>query len=105
MKAGGLTPPLALLRAARERGLITMLGCMPESAAGVSATAHLGTLADHLDVDAVELLAVDTGQGLTLDAAAGSRSRPARVWLPAGPRGLRLARATGPRRGSVADPP
>ena len=36
MKAGGITPSLALLRAARERGLITMLGCMPESAAGVS---------------------------------------------------------------------
>ena len=37
MKAGGITPSLSLLRAARERGLITMLGCMPESAAGVSA--------------------------------------------------------------------
>jgi L-Ala-D/L-Glu epimerase len=60
MKAGGITPSLALLRAARERGLITMLGCMPESAAGVSATAHLGALVDHLDVDAVDLLAVDT---------------------------------------------
>ncbi|MEU1020586.1 dipeptide epimerase, partial [Streptomyces sp. NPDC005904] len=68
MKAGGLTPALAMLRAARERGLITMLGCMPESAAGVSATAHLGGLVDHLDVDVVDLLAVDTGHGLSLDA-------------------------------------
>jgi L-Ala-D/L-Glu epimerase len=67
MKAGGITPSLTLLRAARQRGLITMLGCMPESAAGISATAHLGALADHLDVDAVDLLAVDTGHGLTLD--------------------------------------
>jgi L-Ala-D/L-Glu epimerase len=67
MKAGGITPSLMLLRAARERGLITMLGCMPESAAGVSGTAHLGALADHLDVDAVDLLAVNTGHGLTLD--------------------------------------
>ena len=68
MKAGGITPSLALLRAARERGLITMLGCMPESTAGVSATAHLGALADHLDVDVVDLLAVNTGHGLTLDS-------------------------------------
>jgi L-Ala-D/L-Glu epimerase len=68
MKAGGITPSLALLRAARQRGLITMLGCMPESAAGVSATAHLGALADHLDVDVVDLLAVNTGHGLTLDS-------------------------------------
>ncbi|SED96880.1 L-alanine-DL-glutamate epimerase [Rhodococcus jostii] len=67
MKAGGITPSLALLRRARERGLVTMLGCMPESVAGVSATAHLGGLADHLDVDAVDLLAVNTGHGLTLD--------------------------------------
>jgi L-Ala-D/L-Glu epimerase len=67
MKAGGITPSLSLLRAARERGLITMLGCMPESAAGISATAQLGALADHLDVDALDLLAVNTGHGVTLD--------------------------------------
>ena len=84
MKAGGITPSLALLRAARERGLITMLGCMPESAAGVSATAHLGTLADHLDVDVVDLLAVDTGQGLTLDSrgAITVPDRPGSGYLP-----------------------
>ena len=77
MKAGGVTPSLALLRAARERGLITMLGCMPESAAGVSATAHLGALVDHLDVDVVDLLAVNTGKGLTLDSR-GTVTVPAR---------------------------
>ncbi len=71
MKAGGITPSLALLRAARQRGLITMLGCMPESAAGVTATAHLGALADHLDVDVVDLLAVNTGGGLMLDDRGG----------------------------------
>ncbi|MGW7578641.1 GNAT family N-acetyltransferase [Streptomyces sp. NPDC054765] len=84
MKAGGITPALALLRAARERGLITMLGCMPESAAGVSATAHLGGLVDHLDVDVVDLLAVDTGQGLTLDATGhvDLPDRPGSGYLP-----------------------
>ncbi|MFI6055263.1 GNAT family N-acetyltransferase [Streptomyces violascens] len=84
MKSGGLTPALALLRAARERGLITMLGCMPESAAGVSATAHLGGLVDHLDVDVVDLLAVDTGHGITLDATGrvGLPDRPGSGYLP-----------------------
>jgi L-alanine-DL-glutamate epimerase-like enolase superfamily enzyme/predicted GNAT family N-acyltransferase len=84
MKAGGITPSVALLRAARERRLITMLGCMPESAAGVSATAHLGALADHLDVDVVDLLAVDTGQGLTLDSAGRVTlpERPGSGYLP-----------------------
>ncbi|MGK5733244.1 GNAT family N-acetyltransferase [Streptomyces sp. URMC 124] len=84
MKSGGITPALALLRAARERGLITMLGCMPESAAGVSATAHLGGLADHLDVDVVDLLAVDTGQGLALDETGRVTlpDRPGSGYLP-----------------------
>ncbi|MEU5689991.1 L-alanine-DL-glutamate epimerase [Streptomyces venezuelae] len=84
MKAGGLTPALAMLRAARERGLITMLGCMPESAAGVTATAHLGGLVDHLDVDVVDLLAVDTGQGLGLDATGhvALPDRPGSGYLP-----------------------
>ena len=84
MKAGGITPSLALLRAARQRGLITMLGCMPESAAGVSATAHLGALADHLDVDVVDLLAVNTGDGLTLDSRGGITvpDRPGSGYVP-----------------------
>ncbi|WP_431981514.1 GNAT family N-acetyltransferase [Streptomyces qinglanensis] len=84
MKAGGLTPALRLLTSARDRGLVTMLGCMPESAAGVSATAHLGGLVDHLDVDVVELLAVDTGAGLTLDGTGrvGLPDRPGSGYLP-----------------------
>ena len=61
-----------------------MLGCMPESAAGVSATAHLGALADHLDVDVVDLLAVNTGHGLTLDSRGGITvpDRPGSGYLP-----------------------
>ncbi|WP_082943704.1 GNAT family N-acetyltransferase [Mycobacterium sp. 1274761.0] len=84
MKAGGITPSLTLLRAARRRGLVTMLGCMPESAAGVSATAHLGALADHLDVDVVDLLAVNTGDGLMLDdhGAITVPNRPGSGYLP-----------------------
>ncbi len=84
MKAGGITPTLEILRQARGRGLITMLGCMPESAAGVSATAHLGGLADHLDVDVLDLLAVNTGSGPVLDDAGRVRlpDRPGSGYHP-----------------------
>jgi L-alanine-DL-glutamate epimerase-like enolase superfamily enzyme len=68
MKVGGITPALAILRQARQRGLITMVGCVMESAASVSATAHLGGLADYLDLDILDLLAVDTGAGAELGA-------------------------------------
>ncbi|MDG9712475.1 dipeptide epimerase [Streptomyces sp. DH10] len=71
MKAGGITPALRMLGAARAAGLGTMLGCMPESSAGVSAAAHLGPLVDHLDADSIALLAVDTGTGVLLDAEGG----------------------------------
>jgi GNAT superfamily N-acetyltransferase len=84
MKAGGITPSLEILRQARERGLITMLGCMPESAAGVSATAHLGGLVDHLDVDVLDLLAVNTGSGPEIDGAGRVRlpDRPGSGYAP-----------------------
>ncbi|MET7381426.1 dipeptide epimerase [Streptomyces sp. NPDC005526] len=78
MKAGGITPVLRMLGAARAAGLGTMLGCMPESSAGVSATAHLGPLVDHLDADSIALLAVDTGVGVLLDDEGG-------ITLPAAP--------------------
>ncbi|MFF9121353.1 dipeptide epimerase [Streptomyces massasporeus] len=78
MKAGGITPALRMLRAARAAGLGTMLGCMPESSAGVSATAHLGPFVDHLDADSIALLAVDTGVGILLDDKGG-------ITLPAAP--------------------
>jgi L-Ala-D/L-Glu epimerase len=67
LKAGGLTPALRMLRAARRLGLATMLGCLPESTAGAGAAAHLAGLADHVDLDTVALLATDTGTGFTLD--------------------------------------
>jgi len=84
MKAGGITPALAMLRRARQLGLGTMLGCMPESAAGVSATAHLGGLADHLDIDSLVLLDVNTGDGVRLadDGGVIFRDRPGTGYTP-----------------------
>ncbi|WP_414449214.1 GNAT family N-acetyltransferase [Burkholderia sp. 22PA0099] len=78
MKAGGLTPGLRLLQQAKARGLRTMLGCMPESSAGVAVTAHLGALVDYLDIDSIALLAVDSGTSVALDEA-GRLALPART--------------------------
>ena len=47
-KAGGLTPALELARVARAHGLGVSVGCMLESAVGVSAAA---ALAAELDCD------------------------------------------------------
>jgi L-alanine-DL-glutamate epimerase-like enolase superfamily enzyme len=49
-KAGGLTPALELVRAARSHGLGVSVGCMLESAVGVSAAATLAARAG-CDVD------------------------------------------------------
>jgi L-alanine-DL-glutamate epimerase-like enolase superfamily enzyme len=49
-KAGGLTPALELARAARAHGLGVSVGCMLESAVGVSAAAALAAQVD-CDVD------------------------------------------------------
>jgi L-alanine-DL-glutamate epimerase-like enolase superfamily enzyme len=67
LKAGGLTPALAMLRECRELGVASMLGCLPESSAGASAAAHIARLADHVDLDTVALLDIDTGTGASLD--------------------------------------
>lgn len=69
LKAGGITPALEILRSCRERGLPSMIGCLPESSIGASAAAHLSGLADHADVDTIALLATDTGTGARLDEA------------------------------------
>lgn len=66
LKAGGLTPALAMLRECHELGVATMLGCLPESSAGASAAAHLVALTDHVDLDTIALLDTDTGAGVTL---------------------------------------
>ncbi|GAA1566358.1 dipeptide epimerase [Dactylosporangium maewongense] len=110
LKAGGLTPALAMLRRCRTEGLASMLGCLPESSAGASATAHLAGLADHLDLDTVALLAADTGTGVRLDdhgrvglaAGPGTGFEPDRageawiVWPVTAARTADLWRRTGP---------
>lgn len=65
MKAGGLTPALRMIRAARERGMRVMLGCMVETSLGTTAMAHLMGLAEWFDLDAPMLITNDPFSGIT----------------------------------------
>ena len=67
MKVGGLTPALEMIRRARALGLGVMLGCMIETAIGVTAMAQLMGVADWLDLDAPALITNDPFDGLVLD--------------------------------------
>lgn len=59
VKTGGVLPGLEALRAARQAGLKTMLGCMIESSVLISAAAHLAELTDYLDLDGNLLITND----------------------------------------------
>ena len=63
-KCGGLSPALSMLRLARSFGLKTMVGCMVESAIGISAAAQLAPLLDYADLDGSALLADDPCEGV-----------------------------------------
>jgi L-alanine-DL-glutamate epimerase-like enolase superfamily enzyme len=73
MKIGGLAPCLRILRRARALGLKVMLGCMVETSLGTTAMAHLGGLADWIDLDAPLLVANDPFDGVHYDAHARLR--------------------------------
>jgi L-alanine-DL-glutamate epimerase-like enolase superfamily enzyme len=63
-KAGGITPALEALKAARSAGLQTMLGCMVETSVLISAAAHLAGLCDYLDLDGNLLISNDPFSGV-----------------------------------------
>ncbi|MCO6449218.1 MAG: dipeptide epimerase [Caldilineales bacterium] len=67
MKVGGLGPGLRVLQRARELGMQIMLGCMIETAIGVTAVAHLAGMADWLDLDAPLLVANHPFTGVRYD--------------------------------------
>jgi L-alanine-DL-glutamate epimerase-like enolase superfamily enzyme len=66
-KCGGIREALRMIHVARAHGLKIMLGCMVESSVGIAAAAHLGSLADFLDLDGNLLLSNDPYEGLRLD--------------------------------------
>jgi L-alanine-DL-glutamate epimerase-like enolase superfamily enzyme len=67
VKTGGISGAHEALRAARQAGLKTMIGCMIESSILISAGAHLAELADHLDLDGNLLITNDPYAGVTAD--------------------------------------
>ncbi len=66
-KCGGLTPALRMLRQARSLKLKTMVGCMVESAIGISGAAHLLPLLDYADLDGAVLLADAPATGVVVE--------------------------------------
>ena len=81
-KTGGLTGALAALKAARQAGLKTMIGCMIESSLAITAAAHLAELADYLDLDGNLLISNDPFVGCTAKQGVLSLAEaPARTGL------------------------
>ncbi|MEA3350574.1 MAG: dipeptide epimerase [Chloroflexota bacterium] len=70
MKIGGLIPALEMLQRGKELGLKIMLGCMSETALGVTAMAHLTAYADWIDLDAPLLIKNNPFKGLRYDEQA-----------------------------------
>ena len=67
LKAGGLRPAMAMMREARALGMTVLLGCMVESSIGVTAAAHLVSLADWIDLDGHLYVANDDYCGISYD--------------------------------------
>jgi L-alanine-DL-glutamate epimerase-like enolase superfamily enzyme len=67
VKTGGLSAGFDALRAARQAGLKTMIGCMIETSVLISAAAHLAELCDFLDVDGNLLTTNDPYLGVTAE--------------------------------------
>lgn len=67
VKTGGVSAGFAALKAAREAGLKTMIGCMIETSVLISAAASLAELCDYMDVDGNILITNDPYTGLTAE--------------------------------------
>jgi L-alanine-DL-glutamate epimerase-like enolase superfamily enzyme len=65
-KSGGLREAVRMIHAARALGLGVMIGCMVESQLAVAPAAHIGSLADWVDLDGHLLLAEQPFEGLGL---------------------------------------
>jgi L-alanine-DL-glutamate epimerase-like enolase superfamily enzyme len=66
-KCGGILPSLRLVERARKMKLKLLLGCMIETAVGITAALHLATLFDFFDLDAIMLTENDPFWGAHFD--------------------------------------
>jgi L-alanine-DL-glutamate epimerase-like enolase superfamily enzyme len=67
VKTGGISGGYAALKAARDAGLKTMIGCMIETSILISAAASLAELCDYLDVDGNILITNDPYRSVTAE--------------------------------------
>jgi L-Ala-D/L-Glu epimerase len=67
-KSGGLTEALALARAARERGLGLMTGCMISSSLSIAPALHIARMSDFVDLDGPIWLREDRPGGVRDEA-------------------------------------
>jgi L-Ala-D/L-Glu epimerase len=65
VKAGGISASYEALKAARNAGMKTMIGCMIETSIQITAAAHLAELTDYLDIDGNLLITGDPYRGAT----------------------------------------
>jgi len=66
-KCGGILPSLRLVERAKELKLKLLLGCMIETAVGITAALHLAALFDYFDLDAIMLTENDPFWGTHFD--------------------------------------
>jgi L-Ala-D/L-Glu epimerase len=76
-KTGGLTPAIAMARAAQEMNLRIMIGCMVSTSLSMAPALLLAHLADWTDLDGPLILANDRDNGLTYENGV---IMPGRVW-------------------------
>ncbi|MEI6567129.1 MAG: dipeptide epimerase [Verrucomicrobiota bacterium] len=65
VKTGGISGGFEALKAARQAGLKTMIGCMIETSILINAAAHLSELCDYMDVDGNILITDDPYLGIS----------------------------------------
>jgi L-alanine-DL-glutamate epimerase-like enolase superfamily enzyme len=75
LKTGGVSAAYDALKAARQAGLKTMIGCMIETSVLISAAAHLAALTDHFDIDGNLLVSNDPYLGATAEKGVVSFAR------------------------------
>ncbi len=78
-KAGGLTEALELARAARQRELLVMVGCMLATSLAMAPAMLVAQAADFVDLDGPLLLSKDRVPGLAYSGALVSPPEPA-LW-------------------------
>ena len=64
-KTGGLTEALALAKAAQERGLSLMVGCMAGTSLSMAPAFVIGQMCSFVDLDGPLLMASDRDPGMT----------------------------------------